>query len=121
MPTQMPLDAFGELLIAQVRDGAVRRVRGVIDGTLKSADARAIHSALDGISSEQAAAVRLLAVEAIDSVLHRFLVLIDETDVLELSFVGDGQRIRVRDVSDGLAGELYSSDGWIARFSKERL
>lgn len=121
MPGSKPLDTFGELLVAQVRDRAVRRVRGILDGTLRSADALALHRALDGISPEQAGAVRALAVEAIDSTLHRFLMLIDDTDLLDLQLIGDGQCIRLRDVSDGLAGELYSSEGWIARFSKERL
>ena len=42
--------------------------------------------------------------------------MIEDSDDFVLSIRDDD----VRDLSDGLAGELYTDDGWISRFSSER-
>ena len=44
------------------------------------------------------------------------LNLIEENE--DLQIIVDVENLN--DISDGLAGELYTSDGWIHRFSNER-
>ena len=31
---------------------------------------------------------------------------------------GSGEVVDIREISDGLVGELYSDDGWVAKFSR---
>ena len=58
--------------------------------------------------------------EIVDTCLHYLLWSIEEADDIEIIVKKkDGSIVKLSEESDGLAGELYSSDGWIARFSKE--
>jgi len=49
----------------------------------------------------------------VDSCLFSFLNFIEQN---EIDIIWDAENIR--ELSDGLAGELYSTQGWINRFSK---
>jgi len=43
---------------------------------------------------------------------------LDENEIGVLFEANNGRVHDVRAMSDGFAGELYSEDGWIAKFSK---
>jgi hypothetical protein len=40
----------------------------------------------------------------------------EEFDLIKTS--NSGNELSLREISDGLCGELYTEDGWIERFSK---
>ena len=44
--------------------------------------------------------------------------MIESSDEIDVIVNEDGNKISVKDVSDGLAGELYSEDGWLLKYSK---
>ena len=53
-----------------------------------------------------------------DMSLHNVLSMIESSDEIDVIVNEDGNKISVKDVSDGLAGELYSEDGWLLKYSK---
>lgn len=66
------------------------------------------------LSSDDIEIVRWLIPEIVDVSLHNMLFMIEENDDIELLFENEN----LKEISDGLAGELYTEDGWIDKFSK---
>ena len=54
--------------------------------------------------------------QVVDLCLHNMLCMFEEHE----DFVISIDEENLNDLSDGLAGELYSADGWISRFSEQR-
>lgn len=66
------------------------------------------------LSSDDIEIVIWLIPEIVDVSLHNMLFMIEENDDIELLFENEN----LKEISDGLAGELYTEDGWIDKFSK---
>jgi len=114
------LDAFGRILISEVRDEGIRKHEKIVLGQMKSAQALELHEKLRSFDDEELSRIRQLVVETIDNALHNFLCMIEgNEEMLEVN-CGEHEestKENIRELSDGLAGELYTEDGWIARFS----
>ena len=54
--------------------------------------------------------------QIVDLCMHNMMCLFEDHDEFKI-IVGDEN---LAETSDGLAGELYTSDGWISRFSEQR-
>jgi len=115
------LDTFGQILISEVRDEALEEFQMTLQGTMKSAAALDLYQKLRSFNDEELSIIREVVLSSIDDVLHNFLWMLEQNeDDLEL-YCGDGKgstKRNINELSDGLAGELYTEDGWIARFSK---
>ena len=110
------LDEFGRWLISQVRDYAIEDWKMMIRGTMKGIDAEDLTRKLDSTSNpaESRKLLSELVPSIVDSALHGLLVALDEPGHPDLTVRGH----TVSEVSDGLAGELPSEEGWVSRFSK---
>lgn len=113
-------DRLGQLLVTRVRDRALQDMIKMTDGSAKAPELVAKLAHLKARHGEDGVAgARFVLEEAVDHVLHHMLVLFeDEQDALKLAVEMDGKWIDAAAGSDGLAGELYSPDGWIQRFSR---
>jgi len=113
-------DRLGQLLVTRVRDRALQDMRKMLDGSAKAPDLVVKLANLRSLHGEEGVAgARLVLEEAVDHVLHHMMVLFDdEPNALKLAVEADGEWIDAAAGSDGLAGELYSEDGWIHRFSQ---
>jgi hypothetical protein len=110
------LDAFAELFMRRVRDQALFEGFGTLSGHMKAAACRNLHERLRGLSPDQAAAVRDLITDTVDNALHHLLWTIEQEEALSVRMrTGSGYSDELRDLSDGLAGEL---DPWAKRFSR---
>ena len=80
-----------------------------------------IRGKLQSFSSEQQdKIVNWLVPDIADTVLHHLLWTLEQTECVQIGISLENQDVKdLKQVSDGLAGELYSKEGWIARFSKE--
>lgn len=115
------LDPLGEVLMRRVRDEAILDWDMIIDGRMKSPRAQHLRAVLSQFSPEELAIVSSLVPRIVDTTLHHLLWALDQEASLRLAVkTGAGELPDVRAVSDGLPGELYTEDGWIARFSKQR-
>jgi hypothetical protein len=76
------------------------------------------------LSVEQQETIRRCVIFAIDDALHSFLFKLqeiadyrgDSTSLPDMQFLVNREDIAT--LSDGLHGEAYGSDGWIAKYSK---
>jgi hypothetical protein len=115
------LDLFGRLLMAKVRDEAISDWQMMVDGRMKGDRATKIRQVLAPLSDEQRSVFLSLVPDIVDTVLHHLLWLFDQEDRIRIGVTAGNQDVpSLKDVSDGLAGELPSDQGWISRFSKER-
>src|SRR5262245_7886743 len=115
------LDLLGEFLMTKVRDETISDWKMIIDGRMKGDRAARVRRLIQDLSDQQVSVLDLLVRAVVDSVLHQLLWGLEETNDIRISVTVDNQTIQnLNEVSDGLSGELYSDDGWIARFSREK-
>jgi hypothetical protein len=114
------LDALGQFLMKQVRDPAIGHLDSVISGQMQHALSRRFRSDLKALGPGCQAVVEQLIPIAVDTVLFELLVTVEQSSSIDLVVTDLQKRESARDISDGLAGELYTEDGWIERFSQAR-
>lgn len=112
------LDAFGEFVVAKLRDAAIDHADGLLAGRWEAPGLRALQADLRRLTPEQRVLVRRCVVAAVDSGLHDLLFALQEEHDAggRVSVVVDGEAVAAE--SDGLHGEPYGGEGWFARFSK---
>lgn len=114
------LDYFGSLIATRVRDEAIRDWDMILDGGMKDSDSQAIRARIDRLQMSGAALELLsdLIPRIVDTTLHHLLWTLEQEESLDVAVrIESGVVSNLREVSDGLAGELCE---WIPRFSKER-
>lgn len=117
------LQKFGQILISEVRDEAIDKYEMTVSGTMKSAAATEFHNKLNKFSEDQLSVVRQVVVSSIDDVVHNFLWMLEQhEDDLDLFCSEDegSDKKNIRELSDGLSGEIYTEDGWIAKYSNHK-
>lgn len=109
------LDDFGSALMRRVRDRSLGRYENIQRGALKSQRAIELHDLLSEFDEQQKKVIKTLITESIDNTLFNFLFMFEEDEDKEI-VVAD---VNISEISDRLAGELFSQDGWITRFSQK--
>ncbi|QDT25081.1 hypothetical protein Enr10x_03750 [Gimesia panareensis] len=114
------LDHFGEFLIQQVRDQSIVHWEMILSGQMKGERSQKLRELLSQCSQEDLRMFQSLLPEIADTVLHYLLQGFDEVeDEIKITVdTGSEQVASLSEASDGLAGELYTEEGWIARFSE---
>ena len=110
------LDEFGEIFMEETRDVSIRIMDKKIDGTMKSESAKEFSEKISGFTDEQKEILKSVVSETVDQVLHYFLFMIEEHEEIGLLY----DDVNLNEESDGLAGELYTEDGWIEMYSSQR-
>jgi predicted PhzF superfamily epimerase YddE/YHI9 len=119
--SQFMLEKFGEILIQKVRDEAINDWEKILNGRMKGSRAAEIRNLLSLYSIEQVKVLKELIPEVVDTTLHHLLWTIEQLDTLKIFLSDkDGTTCDIKEVSDGLPGELYGDRGWIKRFSNKR-
>ena len=108
------LNEFGKILIKEVRDNVINSMNESIDGKRKGIAAQLIKKKIAILNEEQIEVLKELILEIVDCSLDSMLFMIEGDPELQLIFQG----VDLKEVSDGLSGELYTEDGWIQKFSK---
>ena len=108
------LNEFGKILITEVRDGTIDSMNKMIDGTMKGTTAKLIRKKIAILNNEQIEILKWLIPEIVDFSLDSMLFMFEGHPDLQLVFQG----VDLKEVSDGLSGELYTEDGWIQKFSE---
>lgn len=110
------LDYFGSKLMKEVRDETISSLDMIIDGTMKGITAQQVREKISIFNEEQLIIIKWLIPKITDLSVHNLLMMIEQNDDIKV-MVDDND---IKEESDGLEGELYTEDGWISRFSKER-
>jgi len=113
------LDYFGRILIKNVRDEAIEHWDNILTGKMKGQESQKIHQdIINNINKEQIELLQNLLPQVVDTTLHYLLWTIEQEVSIKLSIhLDQSPPLELRNISDGLPGELYSEDGWICRFS----
>jgi hypothetical protein len=114
-----PLDLFGEILMEKVRDFTIEVWEKTIKGEMKSEESQKLHRLIS--DSGQSELIKDLVPEIVDTTLHNLLWMLEQEELINVTVNvdGDEKQASLKEESDGLAGELYTEDGWIYRFSKK--
>lgn len=112
------LDKLGEILMKQVRDKAIGDWERIVTGQMRGASAERIRQHLACLSPQQTDLLLKLIPQIVDTTLHHLLWTVEQEKSLDL-MLKDEQAVAhsAQGASDGLPGELYGDQGWIARFS----
>jgi hypothetical protein len=111
--TDKNLDRLGSILMQQVRDDVLDTWAAIISGKIKAPRLAEISRRIRKFNGAPEQLVAALAPEIVDACLSRMLAMLQSNEEFALLVNGED----VRDASDGLAGELYGEDGWIAKHS----
>jgi len=114
------LDEFGKLLIDHVRDKTIDELKGLVSGKMESKQRKEMHRALESreLEPEQFDIIGRLRMNTVETTMANFLLFFDENNFGILYRDEEGREHDIQTMSDGVAGELYSEAGWIARFSR---
>jgi hypothetical protein len=119
--SKRPLDYFGEVLMQKVRDEAIDDWDRIITGGMKSPRAQMVYNKIIEENPDSVELLKWIIPKIVDTTLHHLLCTLEQEEGIVIKVISDDEQVEsIRDVSDGLAGELYTEDGWITRFSKQR-
>ncbi|WP_291581529.1 hypothetical protein [Clostridium sp. UBA6640] len=110
------LEYFGERLMREVRDETISSLDRMLDGNMKGLTAQQVKEKISMFNEEQLSVIKWLIFKITDLSLHNLLVMIEQNDDIKVLV----EENNIKEISDGLDGELYTEDGWIERFSNER-
>jgi hypothetical protein len=110
---------FGKLLIEYGRDNTFRDFLKLTEGKFKDAENIKLSNELKDFTPEQLETVKKLILLHIDDTIHNFLWMIEQNNEdFDIVVKKDGEWSTMDKESDGLYGESYGEDGWIAKYSK---
>lgn len=113
------LDLFGEVLMNRIRDEAIDDWERIFQGKMKDNESKKILDALESFNPVQVKFIIDLFPKIVDTTLHHFLWTLEQEDINVIVKLEDNKSLNIREISDGLIGELYNEDGWISRFSNK--
>ncbi len=112
------LDRFGQLLVSEVRDVAVAVALKSLRGQMKDQASKQLEAELAKVPESTRKQFETFATDLVDSTLHDLLSFFEGSEDFWIAFKDDEDNlIDLNEVSDGLAGELFTDEGWISRFS----
>jgi hypothetical protein len=109
---------FGEFIVKNLWDEAIEHHDLLARGHWKAPALQQLQKDLARLTPKQKKIVRQCIIEALGSGLHQFLFALAEAHDFEqgIAVVVDG--VNVVEQSDGLHGEPFGPDGWMAKYSK---
>lgn len=110
------LTYFGKKLIEEVRDRTIRGVDLRLKGAMKDEESIKLAGLIKTMSKQDKTVISQIIPLTVDLCIHNLLCMLEDDKDINISVNG----IDVIEESDGLAGELYTEDGWILNYSTER-
>lgn len=105
------LSEFGKIFMKEVRDDSTLYWESIRTGAAKAEEARELAERIrqKNLTEDFAWIAPLI----IDSCLAKFLRMIEQADDVQLVF----KECDIQNLSNGLVGELYGINGWVAKLS----
>ena len=105
-------------MVEQVYDASFRQLSMIMTRPMRSSHRAKLFHVFRSLKPEVQSLVQDFVAEAIDRTFIEFLHLFEVYNTPLPFRSSSGEIVDMVEVSDGLAGEPYNEDGWIARFSK---
>jgi hypothetical protein len=116
-PENQALDDFGRFLSVNLRDCALDFIEDLIAGRWQAPALRNLQASVATGSGVQQDILRRAARTAIDAAIHNFLFQLQEQSDGERQIVVISSGHDVGSTTDGLHGEIFTAEGWFARYS----
>ena len=110
------LNYFGEILIRDVRDRTIRRFDMRINGKMQDENSQELFEKVSKLDEDSIRLIGEIIPQVVDLSIHNMLCMFEGNMEIEVRVENEC----ISEISDGLAGELYTEDGWIQKFSKQR-
>lgn len=117
-PANEALEEFGKGLMENVRDEVIAFLERLTSGRMADVTSKAFYLRFCTLDSQEAEIAKDLALQAADAAIAQFLYYLEAYDLDLLARDSSGEKHDIVATSDGLVGELYTEDGWVARFSQ---
>lgn len=115
------LSEFGAVLVRRVRDKAILDWEKIIDGRLKGRTAESMRPKLASFTEAQRQVLADLVPRIVDTTLHHLLWTLEQVDWVRVEVETEAGTVSdLARVSENFPGELYTEEGWIARFTEQR-
>ncbi|OTG89782.1 hypothetical protein [Acinetobacter sp. ANC 3832] len=105
------LDQFGNEFINNARDRTLKIYEKIKKNEMKSKDKLILSEKINNLSIDEKLVLDEVVYEIVDLVLFNTLNFLEESTQIEF------ENTNLNELTDGLAGELYSEDGWIHKYS----
>ncbi|ARD85999.1 hypothetical protein A3306_01825 [Rickettsia bellii] len=117
---QKLLDKFGKIYINFIRDNVLEGMEQIINNEYKGYYSQKLQKRIANLMPDQLNLLKFVIASAVDKSLHYTLFMLQEheQDMQLNMYDEDDHEYSLVEISDGLCGELYSEDGWIAKYSK---
>jgi hypothetical protein len=113
-----PLDKFGAFIVKNLRDQALDDLEMLLRGAWKSPITQDMQRRLGLLTNDQKQLVREVADRIITTGMHDFLFALQEASDADQGLEVQVDGSNIASLSDGLHGEIFSDEGWIAKHSK---
>lgn len=115
------LELFGKLVMENVRDEAILFSENMIDGNPVIHRVLNYHKEFSDFPEDEREKIKDLCAEIVTGTIALFIdqFKYQENPQIIYSLENKGS-VSLNEVSDGLVGELYKNNGWIARYSRKR-
>lgn len=115
------LNYFGDVLMKNVRDEAIDDWERILNGQMNDTESKEIFSKLNYLNIKEKQFLNDLFSKVVDTTLHHLLWTVEQDEFIDIVVSKDGREEKViNQISDGLAGELYTEDGWVYQFSNKK-
>src|SRR5512138_1067219 len=105
----------------RVRDEAISDWDMILDGRMKDEHSQRLRGEFARLDLQAQAFISTLVPQIVDTTLHHLLWTLEQVDTVRVAVeTADEPVPDIKEVSDGLSGEVYGPDGWMARFSSQR-
>ena len=112
------LDEFGKFVMTHLRDRGIDHLDRLLAAQWKAPSLVKIQDELQALTPEQRGLARRACVQSLDSAIHDFLFALQEqTDLADAHIAVTVADQNIAAMSDGLQGELFTNNGWYARYS----
>ena len=110
------LNEFGEMFVKETRDGAIREMNWIIDGSVKAPSLLELSKQVQLFSDEQKVTLRKVVIDAINNTLFKVITMPEQhEEYVKMTITKDGKTYNLPEISDGLGGQLSM---WIEDYSE---
>lgn len=98
-----------------VRDKTINYWEMVFEGKMKDQESKLFYEVISKMDKENQKWLKKIIVQTVDKSVFNLLWLFEEEE--KYSILQNETEEKIEEISDGLTGELFSEDGWIAKYS----
>ena len=115
----MILEDFGKSFIQCIRDEVYDDFKKITEGNVKTKSLQLLLEDYEKLSQENKILLERLVACYIDrSIFYTLRFFECEGNNKNGFHISKGKENNIANISDGLAGEIFSEDGWISKFSR---